>query len=199
MSFRSVFEHHDELLRAALDEFCQQGFDAGSINRILAASGVSKGQLYHHFATKVDLYLALVEWSIDEKSAWFADHPIAPTDDFLTTFRQLLDAALGFIAERPDVDRFGRSLLAERGRPIYVAVVERFGFDPDTALGALVAHHHAIGALRTDLPLDVIQRFVLLLVNHLPDVVDLDQPSDLSPQVDAVLALLRDGVTAPGR
>lgn len=198
MTFRSRFEHHDELLHAALDEFCAQGFDAGSVNRILAASGVSKGQLYHHFATKADLYLALVEWSIDEKTAWFAEHPITPTDDFFITFRLLLDASLAFIADRPDVDRFGGSLLAERGRPIYTAVVERFAFNPNGALGALVAHHHAIGALHSDIPLELMQRFVLLLVNHLPDVVDLDQPADLASQVDDILGLLRHGL-APGR
>jgi hypothetical protein len=49
VTFRSQFTHRDDLLRAALDEFCERGFDTASINTILANTGVSKGQLYHHF------------------------------------------------------------------------------------------------------------------------------------------------------
>ena len=67
MKFRADFEHRYALTGAALDEFSEHGYDAASVNRILAAAGMSKGQLYHHFANKEALYLALVEWTIDEK------------------------------------------------------------------------------------------------------------------------------------
>ena len=75
MTFRVEYEHRDELRRAALTEFTERGYDAASLNRILGASQMSKGQLYYHFAGKEALFLALVEWMIDEKVRWLADHP----------------------------------------------------------------------------------------------------------------------------
>ena len=51
----------DELLDAAVQLFARDGYDATSINRIIAAVGVSKGAFYHHFAAKEDLVAALAE------------------------------------------------------------------------------------------------------------------------------------------
>lgn len=197
MTFRAEFEHRDDLLRAALDEFCERGYDAASINRILSASGMSKGQLYHHFASKEGLYLALVEWMIDQKTASFAARPVAAGEDFFDTLGAQLRASLDFAAAHPDVERLTRALLGERGRPIFDHVVRRFAFDPASALGNLVAHYHAQGQLRSDLSLDFVQRAVLLVVNHLPELLDLDQPADLRAKLDELLVFLRSGLAPP--
>lgn len=49
------------IMDSALEEFAARGYDAGSINAICAARGLSKGIIYHYFKTKDDLYLACVE------------------------------------------------------------------------------------------------------------------------------------------
>ena len=194
MTFRAHFEHRDQLLRAALEEFCEHGYEGASVNRILAASATSKGQLYHHFPGKEGLYLGLVEWMVDMKIAWFAAHPLPAVDDFFETLEAQMRASLDFAVVHPDVDRFGRALLGERGRPIFAAVVARFGFDPSSTLGALVAHGYALGQLRDDLSLEFVQRAVLLVVNHAPDLLDLTQPADLSTKLAELLAFLREGL-----
>ena len=198
MTFRADFEHRDDLLRSALDEFCERGYGAASINRILSASGMSKGQLYHHFTSKEGLYLALVEWMIDQKTAWLARQPVPPGKDFVDTLGAQLRASLDFAAAHPDVDRLSRALLGERGQPIFERVVRRFAFDPDSALGNLVAHYYARGQVRSDLSLEFLQRAVLLIVNHLPELLDLDQPADLNPKLDELLAFLRGALAEPG-
>jgi len=197
VTFRSDFEHREDLLHAALDEFCEHGYDAASINRILSASKMSKGQLYHHFTSKEDVYLALVEWMIDQKLEWFAHRPIAPGEDFFTTLEAQLRAALDFTGAHPDVDRLSRALLAERSRPIFDAVQQRFAFDSDSATGTLVAHYYAQGEFRSDVTLEFVQRTVLLIVNHLPELLDLRQPPDLGPKIDELLAFLRAGLAKP--
>ena len=194
MSFRSRFEHHDELLDAALSEFCERGYENASINRILAASRMSKGQLYHHFKSKEGLYLALVEWMIDRKKDWIAEHPVEPGDDFFSSLRSQVVAALEFAAVHPEADRWSRAVLAERGGRIFASVVNRFGFDPDSALGALVDHWHAQGQFRDDLSVELIRRAVLTVVNHLPELLELDQPADLGPRLDELLDFLRGGL-----
>lgn len=49
------------ILDGALAEFSAQGYGGSSINTICAAQNLSKGIVYHYFATKDALYLACME------------------------------------------------------------------------------------------------------------------------------------------
>jgi AcrR family transcriptional regulator len=50
-----------KLLTAAFEEIHRHGFQAASLDRILAGAGVTKGALYHHFPDKAALGYAVVE------------------------------------------------------------------------------------------------------------------------------------------
>jgi AcrR family transcriptional regulator len=50
-----------KLLAAAFEEIYRHGFQAASLDRILAGAGVTKGALYHHFPDKAALGCAVVE------------------------------------------------------------------------------------------------------------------------------------------
>jgi TetR/AcrR family transcriptional regulator, transcriptional repressor for nem operon len=50
-----------KLLHAALEEIHRHGFQAASVEAILARAGVTKGALYHHFPDKAALGYAVVE------------------------------------------------------------------------------------------------------------------------------------------
>ena len=78
----------DETRRAILDaafaEMHQHGFQATSVNDILARAGLTKGGFYHHFPTKNALGFAVVEEVIRDliHSTWLAamegrDDPLA--------------------------------------------------------------------------------------------------------------------------
>jgi TetR/AcrR family transcriptional regulator, transcriptional repressor for nem operon len=49
------------LLKAAFEEMYRRGFQAASLDTILANAGVTKGALYHHFPDKAALGLAVVD------------------------------------------------------------------------------------------------------------------------------------------
>jgi TetR/AcrR family transcriptional regulator, transcriptional repressor for nem operon len=51
----------DKLLRAAFEEIHRRGFQAASLDTILAKAGVTKGALYHHFPDKASLGYAVVD------------------------------------------------------------------------------------------------------------------------------------------
>jgi AcrR family transcriptional regulator len=50
-----------QLLSIGLEVFARQGFHRTSMNDVAEAAGVTKPVLYQHFASKRDLYLALLE------------------------------------------------------------------------------------------------------------------------------------------
>ena len=51
----------DKLLSAAFEEIYRRGFQAASLDTILAKAGVTKGALYHHFPDKAALGYAVVD------------------------------------------------------------------------------------------------------------------------------------------
>ena len=46
----------EAILKSALDEFAAHGFRDASLNRVIEASGISKGSMYYYFEGKGDLY-----------------------------------------------------------------------------------------------------------------------------------------------
>jgi AcrR family transcriptional regulator len=59
-------ERRRQLLDAALEVFVSQGYHAAAMEEIAERAGVSKPVLYQHFPGKLDLYLALLDQSVDE-------------------------------------------------------------------------------------------------------------------------------------
>lgn len=56
-------EKRDAILNAAFTEFAQNGYDLASTNTIVKAAGISKGALFHYFASKKDLFLFLCDYA----------------------------------------------------------------------------------------------------------------------------------------
>ncbi len=59
-------ERRRQLLDAALEVFVAQGYHAAAMDDIAERAGVSKPVLYQHFPGKLELYLALLDQSVDE-------------------------------------------------------------------------------------------------------------------------------------
>ncbi len=56
-------ETRARILNAAADCFAQHGYEAASVAEICERAGVSKGAFYHHFPSKQDLFMALLnDW-----------------------------------------------------------------------------------------------------------------------------------------
>jgi TetR/AcrR family transcriptional regulator, transcriptional repressor for nem operon len=82
------------LLRAAFREVHRSGFQSAGINRILAASNVTKGALYHHFESKEALGYAIVEEII---AKLFQDRWLSP----MLGDGQPIDILIGIVRRLP--------------------------------------------------------------------------------------------------
>ncbi len=58
---RDKILHHEKIISAATAEFLEYGFKDASMRRIAAAAGMSASGLYKHFASKEEMFSALVE------------------------------------------------------------------------------------------------------------------------------------------
>jgi TetR/AcrR family transcriptional repressor of nem operon len=66
-----------KILEAAAAEIHRHGFRNASVDQILAETGLTKGALYHHFATKADLALAVVDEVI---ASWILSRWVEPME-----------------------------------------------------------------------------------------------------------------------
>ena len=118
------------MLRAALAEFGSHDFDAASLDRIVAAAGISKGGLYEYIDSKEDLYLYCMEhaWSalyrhINDGVAKL-DMPLP--DDILDRFFSVSAVAIEWYLANPAmlglivrIARLPRAALASKAEAVF--------------------------------------------------------------------------------
>lgn len=96
-------EKRDAVLNAALAEFGSNDFAAASLDRIVAAAGISKGGLYEYIASKEELYLFCMEesWaSLYRHIAELAQDTPLPAD-ILERFMSVSRIAIEWYVQHP--------------------------------------------------------------------------------------------------
>ncbi|NWF63060.1 MAG: TetR/AcrR family transcriptional regulator [Chloroflexi bacterium] len=103
------------ITRAAIDEFAEYGFEAASINRIVAESGISKGSFYQYFEDKMDVFRHLLDTLAEEKTQFFKDcHPPGKDLNIFGYFRWMIKTGLKFNSANPKlVKAIARVMLSE--------------------------------------------------------------------------------------
>lgn len=194
--FSRTFEHSDELFEAALAEFIDKGYEQASINTILQAAGMSKGQFYYHFANKEDLYLSLIGVLIERKKAFLAS--VMQPEDFQQDIFGILQAqvrhSMSFARQHPAINRFGESFLREKGSPIYEKALAAYSFEENAALDRLIENAWQRGELRDDLPLAFIKKVIGYVFTHAADISELRDPAAYEDELRCLVEFLKSGL-----
>lgn len=108
-------EKRNAIVNAAIDEFGGYGFEAASINRMVANSGISKGSFYQYFDDKLDAFKYLLDVIAREKTEFFKDrHPPSMNMDTFQYFRWMIKAGMEFNTSHPRLmQAVSRVLLGE--------------------------------------------------------------------------------------
>ncbi len=154
------------VLDAAVDLFAEQGYDATSVNQVIARAGVAKGGFYHHFASKEDLlyevYGDLITRQLDAAEQILARGQAAPDTlralihDLVTSTAASVRPALVF---RREITRLGDDRTAQyrRARRRYHDLVRK-----------LVRDGQARGEFAAVAPADIVTFTIFGFVNELP-------------------------------
>ena len=78
-----------KILEAAFEEFYKNGFQGGSLNRIVDGAGTTKGALFHHFKGKNDLGYAVVREVIQPHLEEEWSDPLAHSTDPITDLKRI--------------------------------------------------------------------------------------------------------------
>jgi AcrR family transcriptional regulator len=83
----------EQILEAAYREIHVHGFQAASLSRILARTGVTKGALYHHFPNKTALGYAVVDEVIARRIEQSFIEPLADAEDPVEALISIIEQA----------------------------------------------------------------------------------------------------------
>ena len=145
------------ILSAAAEEFGEHGFQSASYNRIIEAAGISKGAMYYYFADKEDLYRTVLHAAMRS----FVEHMSVPAgiDSAQAYWREcegIYAGIMRFLLAEPHAAPLCWSVSKARQRgeshPILIELSQRL----ETWTGALIALGQRVGAVRTDLPSDLL-------------------------------------------
>jgi TetR/AcrR family transcriptional regulator, transcriptional repressor of aconitase len=137
-----------ELLDGARRCFAAYGYEEATVVRLEEATGRSRGAIFHHFPTKLDLFLAVLERDAEREAArWEAG--------------SLADVLTGLAAEDPD---WATVVIEQsRRRRTDPAFRDRWRRRTDLvrdALGALVGRERTAGRVAPTVPDEVAARFI---------------------------------------
>lgn len=157
-------EKRQELLNAAEKLFCQQGYEATSVQDILGALHLSKGGFYHHFASKEELLRALCERRAERAAAFTADL-LSEAKDSMARINAVLH---GFMPLRREEAAFVAMLLpcigTPEGRAIAMAYQDALREHFLPLLRAEIAAAAAVGTVCP--PVKDMEEVILHLVDH---------------------------------
>lgn len=179
-----------DLLDAAAQCFAERGYSATRTSDICALAGMSAGNLFHYFATKHDVLIALVERDGVEIRAHLDELTRRP--DPLATLLGFLDDVCA-LAGDPLYSGLALEIAAIAHRDEAVAVLFRAN---DLALregiAALLVLADRAGQVRTDLPISQVTTWIAALTDGVFSRVAADPDFDPEAQASALRAIVTD-------
>lgn len=146
------------IFESAAREFAAHGFDGASLNRILEQVQLSKGAAYYYFDDKADLFATTVLHYAGDLIGSLPEMAAGLTaETFWSTFADQYAAQFEYFADKPWA--FGAIKAAGRLSPRELeenpALMASLG-EVQQGVITLLGHGQELGAVRTDLPLDLL-------------------------------------------
>ena len=161
-------ERRLQILSVAMKLFSQRGFRGTTTKEIAAAAGVSEAMVFRHFATKEDLYTAILDHKACSGDAMNPEEMVAEAlklKDDRAVFEQL---ALGALTHHECDPEFQRLLLhsALEGHELAEMFFEKFIRRVYELLGGYIAERQRDGAMVEMDPSIVVRCFIGMIIHH---------------------------------
>jgi AcrR family transcriptional regulator len=98
----AVTDTRTRIVAAAVALFAEQGYDATSVNQVVARAGVAKGALYHHFGSKDDLLYEVYRELVERQLAGLAEilsRRLPPADTLRAIVHDMVETTAARTAE----------------------------------------------------------------------------------------------------
>lgn len=153
------------LLDPAEREFATHGFSAASLNRILAAAGISKGQAYYYISDKADLYAAVMERALSRLIRRVNPHFFTPTtpEEFWSQVSEFLDGLTDVLMTDKRLSALVRGI---HETPDTRAALAHPLEDIREEISRAIVAGQSVGAVRSDVPLSLLSDVVFTVARE---------------------------------
>jgi AcrR family transcriptional regulator len=100
----STEERQSEIIRVAVELAAEKGVDSVTTQDMANAMQLTQGAIFRHFATKDDIWVAVIEW-IRERLMKVLDKAATGATDPLNTIERMFFAHIGFVSKHPAIPR----------------------------------------------------------------------------------------------
>lgn len=181
----------ETVLRRAIDLFNRQGYDATSVTDLARELGLSKSAVYHHVSSKSDLLEQALDEALDSLDTALAVARSTPDASAGDRLRLAISGSVhALVAHLPAVTLLlrvrGNSEIEKR------ALARRRAIDDELAQMVRAAVDE--GALRADLPPELITRLLFGQVNSLTEWVRPDGRYGAGRLADAITTIAFEGL-----
>jgi TetR/AcrR family transcriptional regulator len=157
-----------QILRVAVSLFSQRGFGGTTTRQIAQASGVSEAMVFRHFATKQELYTAILDHKACSGDSMNPEQMVAEAlnqKDDRAVFERL---ALGALNHHECDPEFQRLLLhsALEGHELAEIFFEKFILRVYELLGSYIAERQRDGAMVNVDPAIIVRSFIGMIIHH---------------------------------
>jgi AcrR family transcriptional regulator len=157
-----------QILRVAVSLFSQRGFVGTTTREIAQAAGVSEAMVFRHFATKQELYSAILDHKACSGDSMNPEQMVAEAlkqKDDHAVFERL---ALGALNHHETDPEFQRLLLhsALEGHELAEMFFEKFILRVYALLGDYISERQRDGAMLEVDPAIVVRSFIGMIIHH---------------------------------
>jgi AcrR family transcriptional regulator len=141
-SMKSTFfnldpEKRERFLAACAEEFAEHGYELASTNRIVEGLGIAKGSFFKYAESKEDVFLYLVQLTLEELGRIQASPSTYSSPDILVRAKELFGRHLDYAGREPARYRLVLRAYLETRSPVYPRLAElraRIGASSGTAI-----------------------------------------------------------------
>jgi AcrR family transcriptional regulator len=178
-----------EILAGARTCFARHGYEGATVRRLEEETGLSRGAIFHHFRDKESLFLAVAEDDAATMVSTVAEHGL------VQVMRDLLARVADPAAEPEAAGWLGTQLEVSRRLRTDPEFAKRWAARSEAIAEATRDRLHRqrdAGVLRSEVPVDVLARFLELAYDGLMLHLAMGRPADdLEPVLDLVEETVR--------
>jgi AcrR family transcriptional regulator len=138
----------EALLSKCLHLFAQGGFSSTSVDDIARAAGVTKGAIYWHFASKDEIFHAILD-RIRAQWQEVVHVPVSTSGDPLSQLARLFDAYAELFRQSPDICLFLQQVVLDRQNKPFAAEVATVFASTARFIARIVDEGKARGVMNT--------------------------------------------------
>jgi len=159
-------ERRRQVIEAAAALFSRKGFGGTTTRQVAAAAGISEPTIFKHFATKEDLYAAIIEAKAQTEAILESADPAARRGDDAAVLRALAQEMIGRTQADPTLMRL-LLFSALEGHALSDMFFRSRVKRVDEFLSRYIADRVAAGAFRPVEPLQAAWNFIGMIAYHL--------------------------------